>query len=96
MDYPLTKSKNAVKVTELRYSIYQRFLEEGIEIPFRQQDVFIKNLDDISAALRGESRAADAAAKDPGPTGEEGAPADPGGSGGTPNLVKDEDGEADH
>ena len=31
--------------SDIRYSVYERFADENIEIPFAQRDVFIKNLD---------------------------------------------------
>ena len=33
--------------SELRYSIYRRFNEEGIEIPFPQQDITIRNVQEL-------------------------------------------------
>ena len=33
--------------SDIRYSIYERFADEGIEIPFAQRDVFIKNIDGL-------------------------------------------------
>ena len=35
--------------SDIRYSIYERFAEEEIEIPFAQRDVFIKNIDRLGS-----------------------------------------------
>ena len=37
--------------SELRYSIYERFNAEGIEIPFAQRDVHIRNIGELGSAL---------------------------------------------
>ena len=37
--------------SDLRYSIYERFTEEGIEIPFAQRDLHIKNLHELGPML---------------------------------------------
>ncbi|MEM7058327.1 MAG: DUF3772 domain-containing protein [Pseudomonadota bacterium] len=34
--------------SDIRFSIYERFNEEGIEIPFAQRDVYIKNLGELN------------------------------------------------
>ena len=36
--------------SDLRFALFQRLKEEGIEIPFPQQDVYVKNLDDSGLA----------------------------------------------
>ena len=33
--------------SDMNYEIFKRFKEEGIEIPFAQRDVYIKNLDQL-------------------------------------------------
>jgi hypothetical protein len=38
-------------LSDLRFEIFRRFQEEGIEIPFAQSDVTIRNLDTILDAL---------------------------------------------
>jgi len=38
--------------SDLNFEISRRFAEEGIEVPFRQADIEIKNMDQILAALR--------------------------------------------
>ncbi len=41
--------------SELRFSIYQRFTEEGIEIPFVQRDITIRNIGDLRAPSQGDA-----------------------------------------
>ncbi|MHA1599421.1 MAG: mechanosensitive ion channel domain-containing protein [Alphaproteobacteria bacterium] len=45
--------------SELRISIYRALAEAGIEIPFPQRDVHIKNLDQIKGPIRGADPATD-------------------------------------
>ncbi len=56
--------------SELRFEIEKRFAAEGIVIPFPQQDLHIKDIDRLEAALAGRA-AGDRAA--PGSAGEDGA-----------------------
>ncbi|MGD1926968.1 MAG: DUF3772 domain-containing protein [Paracoccaceae bacterium] len=35
--------------SDIRHSVYERFAEEGVEIPFAQRDVYIKNLDALKS-----------------------------------------------
>ena len=44
--------------SDLRFAIFQRLKEEGIEIPFPQQDVYVKNLGDNSLAPNSETKPA--------------------------------------
>ena len=37
--------------SDLRYAIYKAFAEHGIEIPFKQTDIHIRNLDDLQKIL---------------------------------------------
>ena len=37
--------------TDLRFAIFKAFAEAGIEIPFPQQDVYIKSMPDGSAGM---------------------------------------------
>lgn len=47
---------NMLSVTSaLRFEIYARFQEEGIEIPFAQQDLHIRNLDELASILKPET-----------------------------------------
>ena len=46
--------------SELRFSIYKRFNEEGIEIPFAQRDITIRNLSDLGVAVKGDGDGAPA------------------------------------
>ncbi len=39
--------------TEINHQIVKRFADEGIEIPFAQQEVTLRNADELGAALRG-------------------------------------------
>ena len=43
--------------SDIRFSVYEKFAEEGIEIPFAQRDVHIKNFDQLKRAVvqRGEA-----------------------------------------
>lgn len=43
--------------SDLNFAIAKRFEEEGIEIPFAQRDLHIKDMDKLAAALRGEAAA---------------------------------------
>ncbi|MEP1441944.1 MAG: DUF3772 domain-containing protein [Hyphomicrobiales bacterium] len=55
--------------SDLRFAIFQRLKEEGIEIPFPQQDVYIKNLSDSDLAPNADKQAAPAkVSKQPLPT----------------------------
>ncbi|MEM7189304.1 MAG: mechanosensitive ion channel domain-containing protein [Pseudomonadota bacterium] len=40
--------------SDIRFSIYERFAEEGIEIPFAQRDVMIKNIGDLKSGPAGD------------------------------------------
>ncbi|MEP3629442.1 MAG: DUF3772 domain-containing protein [Hyphomicrobiales bacterium] len=42
--------------SDLRFAIFQRLKEEGIEIPFPQQDVYVKNLGDNSQATKSNAK----------------------------------------
>ena len=44
--------------SDLRFAIFQRLKEEGIEIPFPQQDVYVKNLGDNSQATKSDTKPA--------------------------------------
>lgn len=52
-------------LSKLRYAIFKRFKEEGIEIPFPQQDMHIKDIERLEKAL-GAKGAARTPAKRPG------------------------------
>jgi len=41
--------------SDLRFEIYRRFEEAGIEIPFAQRDIHIRNAAELGAAIRSES-----------------------------------------
>jgi len=56
--------------SDLRFSIYEKFLEEAIEIPFAQRDITIKNLDEVIQATRGSADAGAPAPKNRVPPGE--------------------------
>ncbi len=43
--------------SDLRFSIMEAFREEGIEIPFPQQDLHLKDIDRLEAALSGKAKA---------------------------------------
>ncbi|MEM7743917.1 MAG: mechanosensitive ion channel domain-containing protein [Pseudomonadota bacterium] len=45
--------------SDLRFEIYKRLGEVGVEIPFAQRDIHIKNASELGAALRGEPVKAD-------------------------------------
>lgn len=44
-------AKSLLVRSDLNFAIAKRFEEEGIEIPFAQQDIHLKNLDEIGAAI---------------------------------------------
>jgi small-conductance mechanosensitive channel len=41
--------------SDMRYQVYEKFGEAGIEIPFAQRDVTIKNIDQLSIGKSGDS-----------------------------------------
>ena len=45
--------------SELRYTIYRRFDEEGIEIPFAHRDITIRNLADLRVQGGGDGGTGD-------------------------------------
>ena len=42
--------------SDLRFALFQRLKEEGIEIPFPQQDVYVKNLSDSGLAANSDEK----------------------------------------
>jgi potassium efflux system protein len=42
--------------SDMNYAIVKSFREEGIEIPFAQRDVYIKNLDQLGGARSAEPK----------------------------------------
>ncbi|MEM1163572.1 MAG: DUF3772 domain-containing protein, partial [Pseudomonadota bacterium] len=40
--------------SEIRFAIYEKFAEEGIEIPFAQRDLNFRNVEELGAAFRGD------------------------------------------
>lgn len=48
--------------TEVNHQIVERFAKEGIEIPFAQTEVYLRNVDALGRALRGLNGEAEEAA----------------------------------
>jgi potassium efflux system protein len=42
--------------SEMNYEIFKRFKEEGIEIPFAQRDIHLRDIDKLTDALSGKSK----------------------------------------
>ena len=40
----------------MNYEIFKRFKEEGIEIPFAQRDIHLRDIDKLTDALSGKSK----------------------------------------
>jgi small-conductance mechanosensitive channel len=42
--------------SEMNYEIFRRFKEEGIEIPFAQRDIHLRDIDKLTEAIKGKSK----------------------------------------
>ena len=42
--------------SEMNYEIFKRFKEEGIEIPFAQRDIHLRDIDKLTEAIKGKSK----------------------------------------
>jgi potassium-dependent mechanosensitive channel len=47
----------AVIGSELRFAIFERFKKAGVQIPYPQQDLHVKDIDGLNLALRPRTRA---------------------------------------